>query len=119
MGPIVLKDRPEPDSTLGPVDLRALVLLTLSSARLLAISPTQAQTGQPVPARESITGRLAELQNPVLLFIHGGLGTPEMPDRWFWQRPWEVLRSGHRRMHHRGAFTGALAGTTVRVIADG
>ncbi len=35
----------------------------------------------------SVRGR--DLRNPILLFIHGGPGTTEMPVRWFYQSPLE------------------------------
>jgi len=85
-------------------------------------SPVQgpASPARPVPGRDAITTRLAELRrihtpegiesleqvpigdttqwvsirgrhrdNPVMLFIHGGPGTPMMPMAWAYQAPWE------------------------------
>jgi len=99
---------------------RLLITLALAAAALPPSATARAQSGQPVPERPYITGRLAQLQkvrtpegvesleqvelgglkqwisirgqnqkNPVLLFIHGGPGSPEMPQRWLWQRPIE------------------------------
>lgn len=35
----------------------------------------------------SIRGR--DRRNPILLVLHGGPGSPEMPDAWMFQSPWE------------------------------
>jgi pimeloyl-ACP methyl ester carboxylesterase len=40
-----------------------------------------------VPQVVSVRGRNRE--NPVLMFVHGGPGTPLMPTAWMWQRPVE------------------------------
>ncbi|MBL8166837.1 MAG: alpha/beta hydrolase [Acidobacteria bacterium] len=129
-----------------------LCLLALS---LLAQTPAPAST--PVPSRDYITARLAELRkihtpegidaleevsiggtrqwvsirglnraNPVLLFIHGGPGTPMMPMTWAYQAPWEdffTVVQWDQRGVGKNAVTAdreALKPTmaTERIIAD-
>ncbi len=39
--------------------------------------------------KQWITVRGRDRNNPILLFIHGGPGAPEMPTSWTFQSPWE------------------------------
>ena len=40
-------------------------------------------------ARQAVSVRGADSANPILLFVHGGPGSVEMPMAWTFQRPWE------------------------------
>lgn len=40
-------------------------------------------------ARQAVNVRGADRANPLLLFVHGGPGSVEMPMAWSFQRPWE------------------------------
>ena len=40
-------------------------------------------------ARQVVSVRGADRDNPIILFVHGGPGAVEMPVAWAFQRPWE------------------------------
>jgi pimeloyl-ACP methyl ester carboxylesterase len=138
--------------------MRQTILATLVASMMLLASAAPAQTGAPVPARDYITKRLAELQkvrtpegvesleqvelggleqwisirgqnrkNPVLLFIHGGPGSPEMPQRWLWQRPiedyftvvqWDQRGVGKNALTHDSATVFPTL-SLDRIVKDG
>ena len=39
--------------------------------------------------KQAVSVRGADRGNPILLWVHGGPASPEMPSSWGWQRPWE------------------------------
>jgi pimeloyl-ACP methyl ester carboxylesterase len=89
----------------------ATVLLSYSSTQAIAQSPplpenaaraTIAETQAIAPGgidelkavdiggiKQWISVRGNDPANPILLFIHGGPGSPMMPESWVFQRPWE------------------------------
>jgi pimeloyl-ACP methyl ester carboxylesterase len=72
------------DEDLGAVDvIESLQRLTTPGA----VDVTRVVRLGGVPQFVSIRGR--NRQNPVLVFVHGGPGTPLMPTAWMWQRPVE------------------------------
>lgn len=40
-------------------------------------------------AKQYVSVRGNDLENPIILFVHGGPAAPEMPISWSFQRPWE------------------------------
>jgi pimeloyl-ACP methyl ester carboxylesterase len=73
----------------------------------------------------SVRGR--DRRNPILLFVHGGPGSPMMPASWFWQTPWEeyftVVQWDQRGAGKTAASNDAAkVGPTIsveRMTADG
>lgn len=163
--------RPFKDDCTGGMDRRhrerdqmiavrtAAVAALLAATTVLAAQAPGAPTPRPpVPSRDAITARLAELRkihtpegieelievpvggttqwvsirgknraNPVILFIHGGPGTPMMPMTWAYQTPWEdfftVVQWDQRGVgkNARTAERAALSPTLSfdRLVADG
>lgn len=69
-----------------PVDARAAI------ASAQAIAPGGIDTLEAVEIggiKQWISVRGNNPANPILLFIHGGPGSPMMPESWTFQRPWE------------------------------
>lgn len=70
-----------------PLSCREVIqsLSRLSSANAIDVIRTVDLGG--IPQVVSIKGK--DHRNPVLLFVHGGPGTPLAPTAWMWQRPIE------------------------------
>jgi len=64
--------------------------------------------------RQWITVRGRDLNNPILLFIHGGPAAPEMPTSWTFQSPWEDYFTVVQ-WDQRGAGKTYLAGDLQKV----
>lgn len=70
--------------------------------------------------------RGADRDNPVLLFVHGGPGAPEMGVGWAFQRPWEDYftvvqwdqRGAGKTLRHNGEAVSADGLSRDRIIAD-
>jgi pimeloyl-ACP methyl ester carboxylesterase len=58
---------------------KAVTSQGIEDSRAIAVNGTQQWI--------SVRGR--DRRNPVLLMLHGGPGSPEMPDDWTFQTPWE------------------------------
>lgn len=71
----------EPDSCVEVIQS----LQRLSTPRAVNLTRVLDLGGAP----QSVTVRGRDRQNPVLVFVHGGPGTPLMPTAWMWQRPVE------------------------------
>lgn len=77
-------------------------------------------------ARQWVSIRGLNRANPVLLFIHGGPGTPMMPMTWAYQAPWEdfftVVQWDQRGVGKNASTANremlASTMTTERIIAD-
>lgn len=76
------------DSHRNPVaEAKAII-----AAREKIVSPHGIEQSLLVPidgARQWISIRGNDLRNPILLVLHGGPGSPEMPAAWTFQSPWE------------------------------
>lgn len=77
--------------------------------------------------RQWISVRGRDRRNPILLFIHGGPGTPEMPTSWSYQSPWEDYftvvqwdqRGGGKTEASTGGAVAAPAVNVARMGSDG
>jgi pimeloyl-ACP methyl ester carboxylesterase len=82
---------PAPSTAPPPVDRYAPGREVLAGVEKI-VTPNGIQVLEPVTIGgipQWISVRGADRDNPILLFVHGGPGSPEMPVAWTFQRPWE------------------------------
>lgn len=79
------------DSTAAGTLRRSEVVNTIADARkvLLPRGVDDARAIAVNGTQQWISVRGKDRRNPVLLVLHGGPGSPEMPDDWTFQTPWE------------------------------
>lgn len=119
--------------TLDPSDAAAQQSLdparTILAERGAIIAPNGIDTAEAVPIgglEQWITVRGRDLDNPVLLFLHGGPGFPSMPVAWSFQTPWEEYftvvqwdqRGAGRTFAANDSAAVAPTLTVERMIAD-
>lgn len=81
----------QPESTPGPSLSRKRVT-DIIAARQKIVSPRGVEELFSIPvngATEWLSIRGQDARNPILLFLHGGPGSPTMPEAWTFQTPWE------------------------------
>ncbi|MEO8451184.1 MAG: alpha/beta hydrolase [Gemmatimonadota bacterium] len=102
----IITDARQIDTTLGVDELRAIDIGGI---------------------KQWISVRGKDRRNPILLFVHGGPGSPMMPASWFFQGPWEeyftVVQWDQRGAGKTAASNDpAVVGPTItidRMTADG
>jgi pimeloyl-ACP methyl ester carboxylesterase len=70
---------------------RDQVVSTIANARKI-VSPQGVEDGRAIAVngtQQWISVRGKDRRNPILLVLHGGPGSPELPDTWTFQTPWE------------------------------
>ena len=82
----VAQDAPKPETL-----LRSQVTGTIENVRkIVTLHGVEDNRAIPINGTQQwISVRGKDRRNPILLVLHGGPGSPEMPDDWTFQTPWE------------------------------
>jgi pimeloyl-ACP methyl ester carboxylesterase len=88
--PINAQPRTEPAGATSVITRDSLIARLTDLRRIH--TPDGVERLEPVPINGTIqwiSVRGKHRDNPVIVFLHGGPGTPTMPTAWAWQAPWE------------------------------